>query len=347
MRARLAKGVVGGSGWCASGGAIWAGQARSLVHQRAARRWAKAASSGWRQRLETGPRQSPQLCDPGSTLGTVGNASFRPSRHAGLARSYTRQVCRRLLALLITLTLVLVGCSGSDGGDGSGDAADSPGTTTSVSAPPGQDVDADKAAAENAVLKLSDMPSGWTAEPADNDEGDPDIANGIAECLDVPVDEFKQEGPAKVESPTFNDPEEDFSIQNEVSYLADADLAKERFDLLAGDDVPGCFAEGMSAFIDEMIENPPDPENTLPKGAEIGDPKVQEMSFPNLADHTVAYRVSLPLEFSGLTFTLYVDLVGVVKGRVGTMFFFQGFDSPFDTDDAQGYVQKVVDRIVA
>ena len=250
----------------------------------------------------------------------------------------------RFVTGILVAALVVSGCGGSDD-DTAAKAPDDIATT--VSAPPGQDVEGDRKLAENAVLKLDDMPSGWTAEPdSEEDEGE-EVAETMAHCLDVPVETLTREGPADAESPTFNDPEEDFSVQSEVGYLVDTATAKERFDLFARDDVPGCLAGAVSKLIDDRIKNPRTPEDTLPEGAVVRDPKVAQMSFPNLADYTAAYRVSVPIEFRGLTFTLYLDLVVALKGRAGTTFFFTGNDTPFDTDEAQRYVKLVLDRMVS
>jgi hypothetical protein len=248
----------------------------------------------------------------------------------------------RLIPLLFALAIV-AGCGGSD------KAPEESGHSTSNSAAPTtavpkQNVTADRAAAEAAVLKLADMPSGWTSSPVEDDASD-NLNKRLADCLGVTVSELNAKSPASVDSPDFSDPDDNQTVSNTVAFLGDVGAVTRRLDLLSGPKVPACFSEAVTSEINDRIEHPESPADTLPKGSKIGDATVAEMSFPNLGDRTVAYRVTVPITVSGLSIKLHLDTVAVGKGRAGVSLQFQGVGAPFPTEDAQKYAQLVLSRV--
>ena len=63
----------------------------------------------------------------------------------------------------------------------------------------------------------------------------------------------------------------------------------------------------------------------------IGTAKVTSLPFQTLGDQTSAYEVTQPITFSGANYTVYVDLVGVLKGRSIDVMSFEGLTKPFDS----------------
>lgn len=80
--------------------------------------------------------------------------------------SASRWIRRSAVALLVAAAIALVGCGGGDGEADAG-GADAPASTTAAAPPPFDP--------QEAVIALSDLPSGWAVDPDDEDDEDEDF----------------------------------------------------------------------------------------------------------------------------------------------------------------------------
>ena len=76
----------------------------------------------------------------------------------------------------------------------------------------------------------------------------------------------------------------------------------------------------------------------------VGKVTVSEVSFPTIGDESKVYRIALPLESSGATFTIYVDyIVFRVQRGIGVLATFN-LGRPFDPRFAAHLAAKRADR---
>jgi hypothetical protein len=91
--------------------------------------------------------------------------------------------------------------------------------------------------------------------------------------------------------------------------------------------------------------NHPTGGSTLPAGVKLGQSTVEQMSFPTYGDKTIAYQVKIPITYSSLNVSVYLDLIIAIKGRANVATTFQATTSPFPTDQEQHYTGLVVGRL--
>jgi hypothetical protein len=108
--------------------------------------------------------------------------------------------------------------------------------------------------------------------------------------------------------------------------------------------VPGCLGQAMDSAISKNLASS---DTTLPNGTTIGKAEAATESFPNVADRTAAYRVTVPVQANGVTLKISVDFVAFTKGRAGATLALQGQGSPFSSDLATSLAQTVAGRLPA
>jgi hypothetical protein len=167
----------------------------------------------------------------------------------------------------------------------------------------------------------------------------------VAKCLGVNVTELAKP-PAGYTSSSFSDSNSN-SASNDAGYRATAADQKSLFAIWSGSKMPGCLKDALSTVINDEISHPSSSSNTLPPDAKIGTPTVAQMSFPTYGDQSIAYQVSLPITYMGLSPTVYLDLVIAIKGRADVLMQFESVFTPFAVDQAQHYTGLVVNRLTS
>lgn len=241
---------------------------------------------------------------------------------------------RPVIALIVAVTL-----TAACGGD-----SDSPESEALPGATSTQNIAADKAAAEQAVLRLSDFPPGWQAKPHEESPDDPDLTRRLGECLRVDVSVLG-DNPASADSPDFESPDEQ-EVQSSVGFTATAAKAQELFAIFERPETPGCLSDAASKSIEDSLKSP-EPGEEVPAGVTVGKVSINRASFPAMGERTVAYRMTVPVRLGGLSLSVYSDLVLVLRGRGAALLSFFDFGSPFPTDQAQKFTKTVVDRLPA
>ncbi len=249
---------------------------------------------------------------------------------------------RRSIATLWIASIALVSVVAASCGN-SNNAVQST-TTSTTTQSTGQNVEADKAAAQAASLKLSDFPAGWTSQPPSSSSSSQDITAQLAKCLGVNQADLTKP-PASYDSPTFSESGSNNSASSNVGYRATASDEQSAFDIVSGPKVPSCLTTAVAAVVNEAIQHPSNPSDTLPAGAQVGTTTVSPMSFPQFGDKSIAYQVKVPISYSGLSIDAYVDVIYSIKGRAGVSMEFEGVTDPFPVDQAGHYTGLVVDRL--
>ena len=200
------------------------------------------------------------------------------------------------------------------------DEADEPTETDA----PAQDVEADQAAADAALLTLSDFPAGWSEAPADDeDEDTTELDERFAECFGIEADsEGIIDTEAEASTGDFTDPNEDTTISHGVNVAATEEELTAAFGTFASDDLPACLTD---AYNDALLGSLGD---EVPDDVEIGDVTVARLNITPTGDQTSALRINVPISSSGFGIDAYFDVVFTRVGRSGSALFFESFFSP-------------------
>ena len=248
----------------------------------------------------------------------------------------------RLLVAAVAVAVVAAGCGG--------DSGEKTSSTTVASAPTdprgrGQ-LNTDRAAAENAVLRLSDLPSGWTGE-ADTDDSVPEVDAArvrFADCLglDRGLIGARARAGASASSDDFEDGT-NLQVQNRVTVLPTPERAREQLAALKQPSAGGCFETFVNAAIELVVGNP-GPGRTSPPGVSFGRAQVEGGSLAGLHADSVAYRAKLPVTKESQTVDALFDVVLAVKGRAAISMFFIGIGRAFPADLEASLTNAVIDR---
>ena len=244
------------------------------------------------------------------------------------------------LAVILVAAFLAAAC-GDDGDEGASTGDDS--TTTSSDDASTVDAAADQQAADDAVLKLSDMPAGFA--PSEDDEPDAqdereDAASeaAFADCLGVDataIDEDDGDPAAKSEFETGEFEAGEEAVGSEVEMNPDTEDGAEEMALLTSPDAERCFEEGFRAGIEAS--------DTVA----VDELTVVSVPIEPIGDESAAFRLTISLSSSGQSFMATTDFITVTSGRavVDTSFTTFGGSEPFDPDEALRLTELVVSRL--
>ncbi len=235
------------------------------------------------------------------------------------------------------LLIVVVPSCGDDDDDQPSNTtqSESPATTSGSEASRAEDL----AIAESAVLTINDFPPGWEEGPVERPSDNPEIEAGIAECLDVPVDELYPDNP-QATSPTFTSPQDE-EVSSRVTVTPSSEDAQQALERLSGDAVPGCYAQAVEALVMQSLLSSDD----VPEGLDFGEVTFNRLSTDQIGDESIAFRTTLPFEYQGFDSQIELDFVLARVGRVGINMSFQSEETSFDPEEARQLTETVVARV--
>ncbi|HEX8769919.1 MAG TPA: hypothetical protein VF711_04035, partial [Acidimicrobiales bacterium] len=193
--------------------------------------------------------------------------------------------------LLSAAALVLVAACG--------DTSTSSSPSTTVDPRSSVQVNTDKAAAQAAVLKLTDLPEGWTAQPnSDESASSPEQRSAEAEFADCAgVDPSLigagRSSPTRAKSDQFSD-QADHQVESSVTVVVTPEAASDQLNSVRKSTVPGCLAKFVDRAIKSSIAKPPAGQ-TAPTEVTFGDTKVEALDLPGLHATSVGYRATVPV----------------------------------------------------
>jgi hypothetical protein len=255
----------------------------------------------------------------------------------------------RFFGAAAALSLLFVaGCGGGSGAKSAGSSTRPP--TAATTTLPAQDVAADQAAGEAAVLKLADLPrtAGWTAAPYDDTYVASASDDQTAGCLGVTVRDFDAMGPTDVHADEFADPNGN-GIATTVSYRADEGDANRLLSAFTAASAPGCLATHVDQGVKDAVYHPSDPSDSFPPGLMVGDPRVAPLPLSPLGDQGVGYRVTVAIsgQVSGKNENIaaYGDYIVARKGRVVIQMDFMSLATAIPVTSEQHYAALVLSRL--
>lgn len=247
---------------------------------------------------------------------------------------------RNLISLVIT-GLLAASCGGGGDTDATAGSETPAGDVDDNSGEDGGSAE-DQKIAENALLTLSDFPSGWQQKPAEEDEDEDDEEEEqqreIAECLGADYDDlYGNDGGGEADSPTFLGPDEE-EISNSVGVSDSESRVTENYELLTSDKGVDCLTGTLADAMEKAIKDGGEAELD-------GEVTANRMSFGSYGDATTAFRVTVPVAAEGFSAEVYVDFVVVRIGRaIVTVNAVSLFD-PFDSDTLADFTELAAERL--
>lgn len=250
----------------------------------------------------------------------------------------------RVASAALAATLIIAACGSDDSGTGAGAPTETiesaettpdttPDTTVADTAPEasvpeeaGQDVEADTASAEAALLTVADLPEGWTEAPR---EDDPAALDGrLAEC--VGVDDRVTAAAATAQGAVFSAPTGTLLVTQDIDVYATESEARTVVALTAEPTVPACFADAYAELATDVLAD------TLAEGAQLGTPTATRLQVGSAGDATQAVRVVVPVTGDPAVAEITIDHVVVRGGRAvaGLTFENRAEATPIETIDA-------------
>jgi hypothetical protein len=212
-------------------------------------------------------------------------------------------------AMVVTL-FALVACS-------SGSGSSTPTTVDDGDPRSKTEITTDRAAADSALLTVSDLPDGWSAaEDASDDDAD---AGGLASCLGVEA----SKSPASASSPRFV--AEPAAVSSTVSVLATHREADRAVTAITSPDAAGCLTDALRDALGGPLAT------DVPDGYQLGTPAVADLPFAELGQDSRAFRVTVPVATPRIDTALYLDVVFVRAGRAVALLTLLDALAPFDS----------------
>jgi hypothetical protein len=256
---------------------------------------------------------------------------------------------KRLTCIAVVAALALLGC-GSNGGkkaassaSGATDAA----TDTASDTRTAKELEADRKIAQGAILKLSDLPEGFTGTPRKSSAADtPEQKAAVqefADCIGVDkslIDDDEDDTKAEAKSDKFKKaPNLSFDMSADVS--ASKDKQETVFKAFKASTAGPCFETFVNTALKLSLENPA-PGETVPKGLSLGDTSVESVDL-GLHGKSVVYRATIQASVQGQQFEVISDFVLALKGRIGMTMSFQNVGEAFPEDLEAQIANEAID----
>ena len=190
---------------------------------------------------------------------------------------------------------------------------------------------ADLALAKKSLVVLSDLPSGWTASgkvtSGSGSTGGEPLAK-IAACLGVTTAQLNINFPTE-NSPTFNNPGGSSTVSDQVETFPSPARAGTDFSNFSNPKTPGCITTVFGPLLRQEVQKGGG------AGTPIGAVTTTRQTFPAFGDQSGEMQIQAPFSTAGVSTSLYVDLVDIIKGRLETTLSFTTAGSAFDQTEAQ------------
>lgn len=254
---------------------------------------------------------------------------------------------RKYLTASSLAAVVVLACSAC-GSSGDSSQSESSSGAASASSPTGSPfpASAGKAAASAALLTISDLPQGWsTSKEDDSDDSNTDkFATELSDCLHAPPGLLGDKDTADSvheDSPDFDSPDGDTTISETVT-VGRTSHVDQVFALLRQSNATDCLTTAMREVTKQLIADSKDAD--LHK-ATIGDVQVGQLNAGHYGDDTLALRITVPLEVSGLSISVYDDEVYIRHSNAVANLEFQGTSTPVDTETAAKFAKLATQKL--
>jgi hypothetical protein len=165
-----------------------------------------------------------------------------------------------------------------------------------------------------ALLILSDLPAGWTADSSSSGGsglGGSGSNAQLAACLGVPAASLDSNHPT-ADSPTFSDPNGANTVDDEVQVFPTAAAAAADYSLFANPKTPTCITQLFNGPLKSQFTDNLQPGQTLVSVTTAA------KAFPRIADHSGDVEITFVVAMNGVNIKVFLDMVVITKGRSET-----------------------------
>ena len=174
-----------------------------------------------------------------------------------------------------------------------------------------------------ALLRLSDLPSGWTSG---NSAASPTRvtpwSSRLAKCVGIPA-RVAKEAPTKVNSPDFTSADQVDAVEDSVSVYPSAAQAQAEYTALASSKTTGCMNSVASLALQKNMQKEAGSTTTVGVVSFAGLPAAAA------ALHMTGFTVSIPIARGGRVLTVTSTQVDFVSGALLHQVTFNGNGAAF------------------
>jgi hypothetical protein len=193
------------------------------------------------------------------------------------------------------------------------------------------------AQAHQALLVLSDMPSGWETTKTPNNPNSNVGDAELAHCIGVATS-LISESPPTVNSLQFQNKAGTLTVNDAVTVFPSAKNAAAELATVSNRKTPGCMTDLASGPLKQKLFG------KTPKGMTYGTALVSATD-PTAFPFTAGYSMSVPVLTHGATVNITVTQLFAIKGRLGQQITFTGVGAPFSIPVVQHISAAAVQRL--
>lgn len=177
------------------------------------------------------------------------------------------------------------------------------------------------AQAKTHLLKLSDMPKGWTSQKNTNGSGGKFPGQDkLATCIGVPTSTITL-NPPSVNSPEFDNSATTQTLTENIAVFSSSRVGQKEYAAIASPKTPGCYAQILNGPIKRQLQA------GFGTGAVLGKITAARASAASAVGFTIRFTVKL----SGRTLPLALTSLFALHGTEGMQLQFTGIGTSFPT----------------
>ncbi|MEJ7628875.1 MAG: hypothetical protein WKF54_04715 [Nocardioidaceae bacterium] len=201
-----------------------------------------------------------------------------------------------------------------------------------------------QSAANAALLSISDLPAGWSTSKDESDDSETaEFETQLADCLGAPSSIVNaDEAAVHVESPDFDSPDGNTTISETLS-VDRTERTEQVFAVLHQSNLTDCMTDALGAYMQKTFADSDDPDI---QSAKLGDVEVGQLSAGHYGDDTVALRATVPVEVSGISISVYLDVLYIRQGNAVENLTFEGVGTPVDPQTTARFAQLATRKLI-
>lgn len=174
-----------------------------------------------------------------------------------------------------------------------------------------------------ALLQLSDLPSGWAAgqTPSGPTRVSP-WSSGLASCVGIPA-KIAAVAPTKVDSPDFTSADQVFAVEDSVSVFPSKAVARAEYAAMASSRTAGCMNRVAASALQSSMQH------EAGSGTTVGGVSFAGLPAAAAASHMAGFTVTIPIARGGRVLTVTSTQVDFVAGPLLHQVTFNGNGSAF------------------
>ncbi len=174
-----------------------------------------------------------------------------------------------------------------------------------------------------ALLQLSDLPSGWVAgqTPSATTRVSP-WSSGLARCVGIPS-RIAAVAPTKVDSPDFTSADQVFAVEDSVSVFPSKAVARAEYAAMASRRTAGCMNRVAGPALQSSMQH------EAGSGTTVGGVSFAALPAAAAANHMAGFTVTIPIARGGRVLTVTSTQVDFVVGPLLHQVTFNGNGTAF------------------